>query len=126
MTNDSVSTNDVDSLDEVYDPVSGKRRRSGPDKSVRYPREILLEQAIKAIAGDRDRQYSGPKESFEATAALWQVAFPERRWTAPDIALAQTLLKTSRLITGGYVQEDTWMDTAGYAACGWEVSSGGE
>jgi hypothetical protein len=41
---------------------------------------------------------------------------------AGDVAAMMTLLKVARMATGGLEQDDCWLDIAGYAACGFEVT----
>jgi hypothetical protein len=88
-------------------------------------REELLAEAAKIIAGNRDKQYGGPEDSFSVIADLWSVylnRMESKTLGAPDVAAMMVLFKVARLMTGGPKQRDTWLDTAGYAACGWEVS----
>lgn len=91
-------------------------------------RAQLLEDAKNVVVGDRDQQYSGPEDSFAAIAELWTSHLRRRgvglsvTLTPEDVAIMMTLLKVARLMTGGPMQRDTWMDIAGYAACGHEVS----
>lgn len=51
---------------------------------------------------------------------MWSILF-ERQFTPHDVALAMICLKLSR-ITWTPGQMDSWVDIAGYAACGWECS----
>lgn len=92
-------------------------------------RVICLEHAKRIISGDREEQYSGPEDSFTQIAEHWNVYLRRRLGEevdlgADDIAVMMTLLKLARLATGGTDQPDTWIDVAGYAGCGYEVSTG--
>jgi hypothetical protein len=96
-------------------------------------REECLDAAKKIIVGDREEQYSGPEDSFTQIAEHWN-AYLRRRLHldglagvdvnlgADDVAVMMSLLKLARLATGGTGQPDTWIDVAGYAGCGYEVS----
>jgi hypothetical protein len=97
----------------------------------KLPREECLETARRIISGNREEQYSGPEDSFRQIAEHWN-AYLRRRLDgidssevnlgASDVAVMMTLLKLARLTTGGANQPDTWVDVAGYAGCGYEVS----
>lgn len=95
------------------------------------PREVCLETARRIISGNREEQYSGPEDSFAQIAEHWNVYLRRRldgidssevNLRADDVAVMMTLLKLARLTTGGTNQADTWVDVAGYAGCGYEVS----
>ena len=92
----------------------------GPPES---PRETLLEGAIQAVMMQRNNQYGPPTQDFERTAALWNTLFggkaDGRPFVAHDVAIAMIAIKLSR-ITWSPEKEDSWMDIAGYTACGWE------
>ena len=90
-------------------------------------REECLDTAKKIIVGDREEQYSGPEDSFTQIAEHWNVYLTRQLGHAvnlgpDDIAVMMSLLKIARLSTGGTNQPDTWIDMAGYAGCGYEVS----
>lgn len=88
----------------------------------------MLHEAAHIVAGNRDQQYGGPEDSFEAIAAHWTAYLARRKGLtsslhAEDIAAMMTLLKVARLETGDKIQPDTWTDIAGYAACGYEITT---
>jgi hypothetical protein len=88
------------------------------------PREELLLGAVKAVTGDRNNQYGPPTQDFERTAAFWSAAFKDKlkdgvTFDSHEVAVALSLLKISR-ISWNPEKQDSWMDLAGYAACGWE------
>lgn len=90
-------------------------------------REALLEMACRIVSGDRDRQYGSPEDSFWAIAHYWTVYLqqvghlPEHReLTAEDTAIMMILLKVARQAGRGKL--DNWVDIAGYAACGAEIT----
>jgi len=96
-------------------------------------REELLHDAATVVAGERDVEYGGPEDSFTAIADHWNAYLKNTRLPhtvnvtldATDVSLMMALLKVARLETGGTKKRDTWMDLAGYAACGWEVTDRG-
>jgi Domain of unknown function (DUF6378) len=85
------------------------------------PRIEALRQAATIISGDRDQQYGAPEDNFARIGTYWSVLF-KQEVTAEDVAMALILMKAARFSnkTAGF-QADTWVDIAGYAACGFEV-----
>ena len=91
-------------------------------------RAEILEQARKCVCGDRDEQYGSPENSFRMIAELW-VAYIREKCVShgadvdilpEDVAALMVLFKISRVATGSY-SADSWVDAAGYAACGGEI-----
>lgn len=94
-------------------------------------REEILKEALRCVTGEREQQYGSPEDSFMAIAELWTVYLehgcvedngavllhPE------DVAAMMALLKIARICTGKY-KGDSWVDLAGYAACGGACQSG--
>lgn len=85
-------------------------------------RKECLDAAGKAVLTDRSREYGHPEDSFALIAALWS------RYTGCDISTADVaammiLLKLAR-VEGNPRHMDSWVDIAGYAACGAECASG--
>lgn len=80
----------------------------------------VLELA-RAVTEDRDETYGDASESFERIARLWSVLFG-RDVRAHEVALALDLMKTARLIARPD-HVDSWVDKAGYAACGAEAAT---
>ena len=86
-------------------------------------RRRLLEKAASIVDGDRDKEYGGPEKSFDRIARLWENVLPVSRPLTPgDVALAMATLKIARLAESNGTHHDSWVDLAGYAACGFEVS----
>jgi Domain of unknown function (DUF6378) len=83
-------------------------------------REQVLTEAIRVVTQDRNLTYGGPERTFERIAAFWSVLFG---WdvTPVQVALAMDLMKTARLMANP-THTDSWVDKAGYAACGAEVA----
>ena len=84
------------------------------------PRQDMLAQAGAIISGERDTQYGGPEENFSRIAKIWSVLFG-REFTTEDVAMAMVAVKVARYASNSGFQPDTWIDIAGYAACGYEV-----
>lgn len=84
------------------------------------PRAKMLAEASNIISGERDRQYGGPEDNFERIAKIWSVIFGVEV-TKEDVAMAMVAVKVARYASKSGFQPDTWVDIAGYAACGYEV-----
>ena len=83
-------------------------------------RKECLDHAAKAVLTDRNAAYGEPEDCFGLIAALWS------RYTGCDISTADVaammiLLKVAR-VRNGKAKDDSWVDMAGYAACGAECS----
>lgn len=91
-------------------------------------REEILEQAHKCVCGDRDQQYGSPENNFRMIADLWVPYLKEKCLPSgtdvcilpEDVAAMMVLFKMARVATGSY-SADSWVDAAGYAACGGEI-----
>jgi hypothetical protein len=83
-------------------------------------REHILMQAKRIVEGSRDEDYGTPERNFGRIANLW-TNYTGRVFTETDVAVMMILLKVSR-IKESPDREDHWIDIAGYAACGAEVS----
>jgi hypothetical protein len=81
-----------------------------------------LREAARIISGERNKQYGGPEENFERIAKIWEIIFgiPVSN---EDVAMAMVAVKVARYASKSGYQPDTWVDIAGYAACGYEVGS---
>lgn len=82
-------------------------------------RTKLLRDAEQLVNGPRNDTYGPPSEDFARTARLWQgyLGVPV---TAADVACLMILLKVSRL-RATPDHEDSWVDIAGYSACGFDT-----
>lgn len=81
-------------------------------------RASVLNEANSIVNGARANTYGGPEDSFNTIAALWS-AYTSRPYTASDVAVMLALLKVARL-KNSPDHRDSWVDLAGYAACGAE------
>lgn len=87
---------------------------------VALTRESVLNSAKEIVLGGRDAEYGGPEDSFKTIANLWS-AYRGESYSAADVALMLAMLKIARLKTNP-THRDSWIDLAGYAACGGECS----
>jgi hypothetical protein len=84
-------------------------------------RKACLDAAAACVLQDRANAYGGPEDSFALIAALWATIL-HRKVTVSEVALCLSALKMARLIVNP-AHADSWVDLAGYAACGAEVSA---
>lgn len=83
-------------------------------------RDDVLTTAQELISRDRAQAYGDAKDNFTQIASLWKEVFG---WDADasKVALAMVLVKAARLSTS-IGHGDSWVDIAGYAALGGEIS----
>lgn len=88
-------------------------------------RRKLLIEAADAVDGDRDAAYGGPEDSFRTIAALWNLYLDAKMGDlqAHDIAAMMILFKVARIVGSRGTHRDSWVDAAGYAACGYECAA---
>ena len=97
-----------------------RRRRKEDTKSgePRATRESILDAAKRCVCGDREQDYGSPEDNFAVIAAPW-TAYTGTDITPTDVAMMMALLKIARAKAGS--KPDTYIDLAGYAACGGEL-----
>jgi hypothetical protein len=83
-------------------------------------REQCLNEAAACVLKDRNVKYGGPEDSFTKIGKGWSV-IKGIEITASDVALMMAWLKIVRA-SGNPSHEDSWVDMAGYAACGAELN----
>ena len=98
-------------------------------------KKSVLEAAIQTVA-DRGVPYGGVEDNFNRIARLWNahlsnsfanalendvVAIIPQLQTA-DVAMMMALMKIARL-QANPSHADSWIDVAGYAACGGEIGA---
>lgn len=111
-------------------------------------RADILDQAKKCVCGQREQDYGTPESNFQLIADLWNVYLgnnlsKEKRdfekelgithnnkelsvpWeiSAVDVSMMMALMKIARIRNGGG-SGDSFVDLAGYAACGGEIWDG--
>ena len=84
-------------------------------------RRKLLEKAAAIVCEDRNQQYGGPEDNFARIANLW-TAYMGKIVTPTDVACMLALLKVARIHATNGKSADSWVDLAGYAACGAEIA----
>lgn len=85
-------------------------------------RNETLENAMKCVCGERQDQYGTPENNFARIASLW-TAYLGVEVSSVDVAMMMALLKIARVKTGT-ATDDSFVDLAGYAACGAELKEG--
>lgn len=85
-------------------------------------REEVLGAAKKCVCGGREEDYGKPEDNFETISKFWST-YLGVRLTALDVTAMMALLKVARIAGGGNL--DSFVDLAGYAACGGEIFSEG-
>lgn len=90
-------------------------------------RADILETAKEIVTSDRNKQYGEPEDNFDTIASLWNAYLAGKHSdgtviTAKDVALMMVLFKVGRILTSTAVKEDSYIDAAGYIACGYECA----
>lgn len=83
----------------------------------------ILAEAARITTADRNLQYGRPEDLFARIAAYWSHHLGHAV-TATDVAVMMTLLKIAR-IEANPCHADSWIDAAGYIACGAETVAAG-
>lgn len=83
-------------------------------------RKEVLDRAGECVLQDRNTQYGSPEDSFSEIAGLWSF-FLGTEIKAYQVAVMMALMKIAR-IKYNPTHADSWVDLAGYAACGSEAS----
>lgn len=83
-------------------------------------RSLVLAEAAEAVLKSRQDAYSAPENNFKNIAGLWS-AYKSVKFTRADVSAMLALVKIGRLMTTPDHQ-DSWIDLAGYAACGLEAA----
>jgi len=93
-------------------------------------RAEILDKAKEMVTGQREQDYGSPEDNFNIIAEYWMtylVAIFKARdtveLTADDVANMMCLFKLARITTGTGTA-DSYIDLAGYAACGGELTEG--
>lgn len=94
-----------------------------------WTREKVLADAKRCVCGERDQSYGGPEDSFRTIANLWTAYLTSAcgefvEFSPVDVSVMLGLLKVAR-IAANPQHMDSWVDLAGYAACGGEIAGGG-
>lgn len=84
-------------------------------------RANCLKKADECVNGKREQDYGSPESNFLKIADLWS-AYYGVPFSPTDVAMMMALLKIARIQTGT-ATEDSFVDLAGYAACGCEIAT---
>ena len=86
-------------------------------------RSEILDTAKKCVCGQREQDYGSPESNFQLIADLWNdyLGFARDEISPTDVAMMMALLKVARIKNGGGTG-DSFVDLAGYAACGGELN----
>lgn len=114
---------EAEKLETENEPDEGEAKK--------LTRAAVLEKARACVCGEREQDYGSPEDSFGCIAELWEAYLraacvsPDSvvRVTPTDVAMLMALLKIARVGTsfvGGTA--DSFVDLAGYAACGAECA----
>jgi hypothetical protein len=95
-----------------------------PPPALPSARRELLMIAADLVDGSRDTAYGKPEDSFSAIADLWNAYLDavDGDLRPHDVAAMMILLKLARVAGSGGTHHDSWVDAAGYAACGAECA----
>jgi len=93
-------------------------------------RAEILDKAKEMVTGQREQDYGSPEDNFNIIAEYWMTyldaVFKARdtvELTADDVANMMCLFKLARITTGTGTA-DSYINLAGYAACGGELTEG--
>jgi hypothetical protein len=84
-------------------------------------RAAILEAACQAVTVDRAATHGAVENTFGKIAALWSARLGVSI-TPAQVCILLVDLKTARA-WGNPAHADNWVDIAGYAACGGELSN---
>lgn len=79
-------------------------------------RADILDTAKHYVLKDRNATHGDPEDNFGRIAELW-AAYKRVPFNATDVAAMMALMKVAR-IAQSPEHRDSWIDLAGYAACG--------
>lgn len=118
----------LDDLDALSGDIAAEMNQAiyGDDPN-RVTKNSVLEAALQTVA-DRGVPYGGVEDNFQRIANLWNAHMQNRYGEeAPyldpaDVAMMMALMKIARLAHAPS-HADSWVDVAGYAACGGEIGA---
>ena len=95
-------------------------------------RAEILESAKKCVCEDRNGQYGEPEDSFKNIAGYWEVYLGHNCVSQgedvcinpADVAMMMALFKIARIETADTAIADSYVDAAGYIACGGGIELG--
>lgn len=84
-------------------------------------RKEILEKAMECVTGKREADHGSPEDNFRMIANLWG-KYLGHSISDVDVAMMMALLKIARIKCGGG-SGDSFVDLAGYVACGGEIQA---
>lgn len=105
-----------DTQKEIEGRLEEAEIANGKEASIR---EETLDAAKKCVMGDREQDYGTPESNFATIASFWS-DYLDMDISAQQVADMMILMKISRIKNGGGTG-DSYVDIAGYAACGNEI-----
>lgn len=85
-------------------------------------RSEILDTAKEYVMQDRAATHGNMENNFNTIAEYWSIYCDhEYEFSAHDVAVMMSLVKIAR-IGGNHGNVDSWVDIAGYAACGGECA----
>lgn len=87
-------------------------------------RSEILSTAETYVSVDRNAVHGSAERNFGTIAAYWS-AHLDHPVTAADVAVMMALMKCAR-IKANPSHVDSWIDGAGYLACGGEIATEGQ
>lgn len=90
-------------------------------ENIESVRAKILDDAKKCVCGQRTQDYGSPEDNFGKIAKYWSV-YLDKEISAQDVCNLMALMKMGR-ITSGTATRDSYVDLAGYAACGGEIAT---
>lgn len=101
------------------------------EKAAKPTRASILDEAKRCVCGQREQDYGSPENNFRLIASMWEPYIRQRcagknsdvSIGPEDVAILMALLKIARICSGTGTA-DSFVDLAGYAACGGEIAGG--
>jgi hypothetical protein len=110
---------------QIDEMVLNANKKENTDEEPHSRRDILR-CAEKCVCGKREQDYGTPESNFKLIADLWNDYLKKEQSSvvvdALDVAMMMALLKIARIRNGGGTG-DSFVDLAGYAACGGEINA---
>lgn len=91
-------------------------------------RAEILDTAKKIVTTDRNARYGEPENNFDVIAQFWNHYISTTKdvclyLSATDVAIMMALFKIGRISTARDMNEDSYIDAAGYIACAAECAA---
>lgn len=91
-------------------------------------RSEILDTAKQIVTTDRNARYGEPENNFDVIAQFWNHYITTTKdvclyLSATDVAIMMALFKIGRISTARDMNEDSYIDAAGYIACAAECAA---